>query len=148
MRCIITHLARSPVTGSSSFTIISSNSTLSPPGSPDYDQLGKVRPVAEFLSDQVAAVYELGRDISIDETMIPFKGRSSLKQYMPLKPVRGIEVWARAEASSGYVSAFQVYTGKQGDTTETGLGANLSRPLPKISRAPIDTSSSTATSPV
>ena len=34
------------------------NSTLSPPGSVDYDRLGKVRPVAEILSDRIAAVYE------------------------------------------------------------------------------------------
>ena len=109
------------------------NSTLSPPGSPDYDRLGKVRPVAEMLSDRVAAVYEPGRDISIDEAMIPFKGRSTLKQYMPLKPVRrGIKVWTKAEASSGYVSAFQVYTGKQGGTVETGLGQRWSKHSPKI----------------
>jgi hypothetical protein len=102
------------------------NSTLSPPGSPDYDRLGKVRPVADILSDRVAAVYEPGRDISIDEAMIPFKGQSN----MPLKPVRrGIKVWARAEASNGYVSAFQVYTGKQGGTTETGLGAKVVKTL-------------------
>ena len=65
------------------------NSTLSPPGSPEseYNRLGKVRPVAEYLADRVAAVYEPA-EISIDvETTIPFKGRSSLKQYMPLKPV-------------------------------------------------------------
>ena len=42
------------------------NSTLSPPGSPEYDRLGKVRPVAEILSDRVAAVYEPDRDISIE----------------------------------------------------------------------------------
>ena len=64
------------------------SSTLSPPGSPDYDQLGEVRPVAEILSDRVTALYKPGRDISIDEAMIPFKGRSILKQCMPLKPVR------------------------------------------------------------
>ena len=88
------------------------------------------RPVVEYLSSRVAAVYEPGRDLSIDEAMIPFKGRSSLKQYMPLKPVRrGIKVWARAEASNGYVSAFQVYTGKQGGTTETGLGAKVVKSL-------------------
>ncbi len=32
-------------------------------------------------------VYNPGRKIAIDETMI--KGRSSLKQYMPKKPIRG-----------------------------------------------------------
>ena len=86
--------------------------------------------MAEILSDRVAAVYEPGRDMSIDEAMIPFKGRSTLKQYVPLKPVRrGIKVWAKAEASSGYVSAFQVYTGKQGGTVETGLGANVVKTL-------------------
>ena len=106
------------------------NSKVTPPGSPEYDRLGKIRPVAEILSESVAAIYEPGRNISIDEAMIPFKGRSSLKKYMPLKPVRrGIKVWARAESSNGYVSAFQVYTGKQGDTTETGLGAKVVKSL-------------------
>ena len=46
---------------------------------------------------------------------------------MPLKLIRRrIKVWARAEASNGYVSAFEVYTGKQGDT---GLGAKVVRNL-------------------
>ncbi|GFS85859.1 hypothetical protein NPIL_346571 [Nephila pilipes] len=31
---------------------------------------------------------------AIDESMIPFKGRSSLKQYIPNKPIkRGYKVW-------------------------------------------------------
>ena len=106
------------------------NSTLSPPGSPEYDRLGKVRPVVEHLSSRVSAVYEPGKEVSVDEAMIPFKGRSSLKQYMPLKPVRrGIKVWARADASNGYVSAFQVYTGKEGNSTEHGLGAKVVKSL-------------------
>ena len=38
-----------------------------------------------------------------------FKGRSSTKQYQPLKLIkRGFKVWCRA----GYVSNFVVYTGK------------------------------------
>ena len=69
-------------------------------------------------------MYEPGKEVSIDEAMIPFKARSSFKQYMPLKPVEHrIKVWARADASNGYVSAFQVYTGKSDDTIEQGLGA-------------------------
>ena len=55
-----------------------------------------------------------------------FKGRSTLKQYMPKKPVRrGIKVWMRADAESGYVSAFEVYTGKKGDSVEQGLGSKV-----------------------
>ena len=69
------------------------NSTLASPRSPEYDRLGKVRPLVETLAERVAAVYEPGKEVSIDEAMIPFKGRSCLKQYMPLKPVkRGITV--------------------------------------------------------
>lgn len=50
---------------------------------------------------------------SIDEAMIAFKGRSSMKQYVPKKPVkRGFKVWVKADAVSGYVSEIDVYTGK------------------------------------
>ena len=104
---------------------------------------GSVRSV-DFLCERVADVYEPGRDLSVDEAMIPFKGRSSLKQYMPLKPVRrGIKVWARADSSNGYVSAFQIYTGKQGGT---GLGAKVVKG--RISRAHADTCTLTTSSPV
>lgn len=49
----------------------------------------------------------------VDEAMVAFKGRSSLKQYMPLKPVkRGYKVWCLADAQTGYVYNFEVYTGK------------------------------------
>ena len=102
------------------------NSSLAPPGTPGYDKLGKVRPVIERLSESFSSVYKPGRDVSIDEAMIPFKGRSSLKQYLPKKPVkRGIKVWALADGQNGYMSQFQVYTGKTGNTPETGLGGKV-----------------------
>lgn len=50
---------------------------------------------------------------SIDESMIKCKARTVMKQYMPLKPVRlGIKGWCRADACTGYVYDFKVYTGK------------------------------------
>ncbi len=40
--------------------------------------------------------------------MIKFQGRSTLKQYMPLKPIkRGIKVWMLGESHNGKL---QVYT--------------------------------------
>ena len=105
------------------------NDTIQPRGSPNYDKLGKVRPVIKFLSDRFSAVYEPGRDLAVDEAMIKFQGRSSLKQYMPMKPVkRGIKVWVLADSSNGYFHKFQVYTGKS-DSVEKGLGTRVVKEL-------------------
>ena len=58
--------------------------------------------------------------------MIPFKGQSSMKQYVPLKPVkRGFKVWAMADSLNGYLYDFNVYTGASGGDRETGLGERL-----------------------
>ena len=54
--------------------------------------------------------------MSIDKAMIPFKGRSSLKQYIPN---RGIRVWVSVNVING---AIKVYAGKQGGVAVTGLG--------------------------
>ena len=50
---------------------------------------------------------------SIDESMVKFKDRSSLKQYLPLKPIkRGIKIWQRCDARSGYAYDLNVDSGK------------------------------------
>lgn len=67
------------------------------------------------------------QQLSVDEAMIPFKGRSSLKQYMPKKPVkRGLKVWVVADVKSGFFLDFDVYTGAADDRrTEHGLATNV-----------------------
>ena len=50
-------------------------------------------------------------------------GRSSMKQYMPMKPVkRGFKVWVRADAVTGYFCDLDVYVGKPTDSTTTKVG--------------------------
>ena len=106
------------------------NSTLAAPGSPGYSKLGKLGPIIKMIGEQFAKVCYPGKEVSVDEAMIPFKGRSSLKQYLPMKPIkRGIKVWAQADANTGYISAFEVYTGKKGNTSEKGLGAKVVKAL-------------------
>ena len=42
----------------------------------------------------------------------PILGRSSMKHYLPKKPIkRGFKVWVRAQSATGYFSDFKVYTG-------------------------------------
>ena len=106
------------------------NTTLHLRSDPAYDKLGKIRPVIDHLSHQFLTVYNPHCEVSIDEAMIAFKGRSSMKQYVPKKPVRrGFKVWVRADAVSGYVSEFDVYTGKVPGEREYGLGGNVVKRL-------------------
>ena len=105
------------------------NSSLAPPGSPEYDKLGKIQPIIDMLSTAFYEVFSPQKNLSVDEAMIPFKGRSALKQYMPLKPIkRGIKVWAVSDAVNGFVTAFEIYTGKK-VKAERNLGANVVKTL-------------------
>ncbi|XP_026735864.1 piggyBac transposable element-derived protein 4-like [Trichoplusia ni] len=108
---------------------LNDNSQMPARDSDDYDKLYKIRPLLEKLNEKCQESAITTNSQSIDECMIKFKGRSSLKQYMPMKPVkRGYKVWVRADSSTGYVYMFRIYTGKT-DTTETGLGSNVIKSL-------------------
>lgn len=90
------------------------NATCPARDSPDFDKLYKLRPLINFLNARCLAVYNCSSNLSVDESMIAFKGRCSFKQYMPLKPIkRGYKVWCLADAKTGFVTKFEVYTGKK-----------------------------------
>ena len=70
----------------------------------------------------VGCHYRPNREQAVDEALVAFKGRSSMKQYLPMKPVkRGFKIWVRADSHNGYICQFECYTGRKGDTTEVGL---------------------------
>ena len=68
----------------------------------------------EILLANFQENYKLGHYGSIDETMVKFKGRSSLKQYIPLKPIkRGYKIWSLCDATTGYLFHCKIYLGKE-----------------------------------
>jgi len=70
------------------------------------------------LNKRFLEVYNPTRELSVDESMIAFKGRSSMKQYNPLKPIkRGYKLWAIAD-QEGYVLQFELYQGKAEEIEE------------------------------
>lgn len=76
-----------------------------------------------YLSNKFLEAYVPNRNLAVDESMVAFKGRTHLKQYMPLKPIkRGIKVWALACSSTGYLLNFSVYEGKKESDEEGSLG--------------------------
>lgn len=90
-----------------------------PPREEDRDRLFKIRPVIEELRRQFQLNYILSREISIDETMVKFKGRKFFRQFLPSKPIRfGFKLFTLAESKSGYIWNFKIYTGRKGEAEE------------------------------
>ncbi|XP_047100538.1 piggyBac transposable element-derived protein 4-like [Schistocerca piceifrons] len=82
-------------------------------GHPGYDKLYKLRPVIKILSESFSKCYQPSKHLAIDESMIKFKGRNSMKQYMRDKPIkRGYKVWMLCDKTS-YNLKFDIYTGKR-----------------------------------
>lgn len=87
----------------------------------NYDKLFKVRPLIDSLKENFSKI-EPEDNNSVDEIMIPFKGRNSLKQYVKNKPHKwGIKMFARAGVS-GIVYDFEIYVGKETIKNASSLG--------------------------
>ncbi|XP_062256971.1 piggyBac transposable element-derived protein 2-like [Platichthys flesus] len=74
------------------------------------DKLFKVRPIIDSLLQKFQ---DLPQDqmLSIVEQLVPFKGRSSLKQYIPRKPHKwGYKIFVLCD-TKGLVHSFDIYTG-------------------------------------
>ena len=88
-----------------------------------YDPLFKVRKLLDIVTCQFKQEYNSNESISVDEAMIPFKGRLSFKQYMRDKPVKhGIKVFVLADGKYGYIKQIQIYSGKNSTLSQNELG--------------------------
>ena len=101
------------------------NDTSSAPtrGEPGYDKLYKVRPFLDILLTNFRNKYVPNQQISIDESMISFKGRLSFIQYLPKKPHKwGMKAWVLADSINGYTWGWHLYTGKEGEDNRSVRG--------------------------
>jgi len=106
---------------------VNDNSKAPKQGETGYDKLYKWRPLINKLNRKFQYQCITTSSQSVDEAMILFKGRSSLKQYMPMKPIKcGYKAWVRADSTTGNVFQFEMYVGKQdSDLVEVGLGERV-----------------------
>lgn len=59
-------------------------------------------------------MYTVGKNVTVDEQLIPFRGRFSFRQYIPSKPAKyGIKMWVLCDSESYYVHNAQVYVGRE-----------------------------------
>lgn len=65
--------------------------------------------------------------MAIDEAMIKWTGRLSVKKYLPPKPTkRGIKIWMRCDSVNAFLIDFEIYLKKRTQVSEHGLGTKLS----------------------
>ena len=81
--------------------------------SPDAGRLYKVQPLLDHFGIKLMNLFYPGQALSLDEAVIPWKGRLNFRTYNPMKPVKyGIKVYALCDSSNGYLLNFDVYCGK------------------------------------
>lgn len=104
------------------FFHVNDNAEMLPREHKDHDKLFKVRPFLNSIRSNTRKIHveELS---SVDVIIIPFKGRTLMKQYNKNKPHKwGIKLFAIA-SKSGIVHDFEIYIGKGTlPPSEHGLG--------------------------
>ena len=88
-------------------------------GEADHDPLYFVRPIVGMMQRNFHTKYRPGKELSLDESTCPFKGRVHFKCYNPKKPNRShITLFMVSEPSTGYICGFVVYTGDASDQSQ------------------------------
>jgi hypothetical protein len=87
------------------------------------DRLKKVRWFSQQLQKIFASHYNPSQVLTVDEAMVPFKGRSQIKQYIAQKPTKwGYKIWCLV--SDGYLLEFEIYEGKS-SSPESSVGSDV-----------------------
>ncbi|KAL5256763.1 hypothetical protein ACHWQZ_G011882 [Mnemiopsis leidyi] len=96
----------------------------------EEDRFFKVRRYLEIIRERCLKYYLMQNTLSVDETMVPYFGRHSLKQYIKGKPIKfGFKLWALA-SHDGYVINFIPYAGKSHQYEKFyGVGGSAVREL-------------------
>ena len=75
-------------------------------------KVAKVLPLLELLRTNCQQFGVFHKNLSIDESMVPYSGLHSAKQYIKGKPVKfGYKLWMLC-SSDGYPYNFEIYCGK------------------------------------
>lgn len=97
------------------------------------DILIKIRPVLEHLVEKFQTTYRPGEKISIDESLLLWKGRLKFKQFNRNKRARfGIKLYQTCESRTSYSYNIQIYSGKNRDDTYVDKRIGISGKVVKL----------------
>lgn len=77
------------------------------------DKLAPVREIWDKWVERLPLIYNPDVNVTVDECLVPFRGRCAFKQYIPSKPAKyGLKIWAACDSATSYCWNMQIYTGK------------------------------------
>ena len=90
------------------------------------DKLAAFREIWDEFLVSLRRYYIPGKNLTVDEQLMPFRGRCSFIQYLPSKPDRyGIKLFWAVDSSNSYPLTCIPYLGKDGRTPHVGLGRDM-----------------------
>ncbi|XP_033095930.1 uncharacterized protein LOC117100372 isoform X2 [Anneissia japonica] len=102
---------------------------------PNYDKAFKIRFFMNHVVNNFQTAFYPSRNVSVDESVIAFKGRVGFKTYHPKKPhKRGMTAWTLADSKTGYVFNSKLHTGNNqanGHATQVTV-MNLCLPITDV----------------
>ena len=82
------------------------------------DVFHKTRPLIDVILKNTNDVYSAPKNLSLDESMIKYNGRSKCKVFMPLKPIKfGFKVYSLTASEEPVILNLQIYDGESQDIT-------------------------------
>jgi DNA excision repair protein ERCC-6 len=89
------------------------------------DKVAKVRPLLSMINERFLRFFPKEAQLSIDESMLPYYGRHSMKQFIRGKPIRfGYKIWS-LNTPEGYCIQFEPYQGAGVTDPNVGLGGSV-----------------------
>lgn len=72
--------------------------------------------IFEKIISNSQTIYRPSSYVTVDEMLVPFRGRCGFRMYMPKKPKKyGIKVMCLADAKTSYLLDAYIYTGRESD---------------------------------
>lgn len=100
------------------------------------DKMAKIRPLLSMLNERYLLFWPPTQNVNVDESMVPYYGRHSAKQFIRGKPIRwGFKMWC-LNTPDGYLIQFEPYQGKGTVTMKPSLGMGGSVVMDLLSELP------------
>lgn len=89
-----------------------------------HDKFAPIWDIWDEVNKNLLKRYIPGKNLTVDEQLVPFRGRVSFKQYIPSKP-DGMKIWWICDSQTSYLLKGIPYLGKDGDNRVVNLATKV-----------------------